>query len=109
MSTPVDRAELEESIRILSGWWCHGLAETFDGDDKRHIQRVCAAARAHLDTLPKTKMVEVRFVARVSADGLAVYYCHTDTPEHRSEIEQNIRNHGGQLVCLSGTAEVPAT
>lgn len=54
-----DAKQLEEAIRILRGWWMHGSSATFDETDRRLIQTVCAAAEAHLATLPKTRMVEV--------------------------------------------------
>lgn len=60
MST--DRAALDESIRILMAWWQMNCFPTKTATDaeRLHIQRVCDAAQAHLDTLPKTKMVEVK-------------------------------------------------
>lgn len=48
MSTPVDRAELEKALEEVGRY---GVGHNWE--------TIVAAARVHLDTLPRTKMVEV--------------------------------------------------
>ncbi len=95
MTAPVDRATLEKAIQWL-------------GSESPKVSVLLAAARAHLDTLPKTKTVEVHFVARLSHDGAQVHYCQTDTPDNRDECDSLVIIHGGQMVYLTGMAQVPS-
>lgn len=103
-----DRAALEKATAEISQVTSYG-SWYFSPDRFDYLRAVLAAAQAHLSTLPKTKMVEVSFVARLSDDGEVVCICVRDTPDSRFMVGQHVITQGGQMVILKGIVEVPAT
>lgn len=79
MSTPVDRGALEKAIEWL---------EERHNPEGPTVAILLAAARAHLDTLPRTKMVEVWRVE--GAIHGSPHICNAST---RDEAERIARNH----------------
>ena len=92
-----DRAALEEDLATAEKDW----------NKHPRTVRILEAARAYCATLPKTKPMEVRLVARMSEDGTSIYCCYLDTADNRASIERLVRGYGGQLVELRAIAQVP--
>lgn len=111
MAASMDRAALEEAIE-----WATTELATFMAVPAHNIQMarkahcLVAAARAHLATLPRTKMVEVWHVEFVSADTGAIYVnVHSTEEDAATEAAQRkIR----KCLCVRVTGphqhEVPA-
>lgn len=110
MST-IDRAALEEAIRVRReqlAWWK-------DSDLGRpSMELVLAAASAHLESLPKTKMVEVWRVemAEKKPDGSwkAIAYTFESEGDAARDADFMRREPGFSCVKLTGPhlQEVPA-
>lgn len=100
----MDAKALEDDIGVLRAWWCHGGSQKFDASDKARIHRVCEAAEAHLNTLPRTKEVEVSKWAVLTKE-LAVQSTW-NSEEFARGASRGIP--GSQVVRLTGTATVPA-
>lgn len=103
-----DRAELEGAIAFYEGnAWQWTLAEA------EAVGVLARAARAHLETLPKTKMVEVWWV-ECAING-SPHICCTSTRKDADEIAQSYAQKSDIAVftCVKITGphlhEVPST